>query len=39
VDEPGQHQAWGLAELFGDGGGTGYISIVELLQNRAELDL
>ena len=34
-----QHQAFGLADLFGDGGELGYISIVELLENHAELDL
>jgi hypothetical protein len=38
-EEPGQHQAFGLADLFNDGGELGYISIVELIQNRAELDL
>ena len=38
-EEPGQHQAFGLADLFGDGGELGYISIVELLENGAELDL
>lgn len=38
-DEPGQYQAFGLADLFGDGGELGYISIVELLTNGAELDL
>lgn len=38
-DEPGQHQAFGLADLYGDGGELGYISIVELLANGAELDL
>ena len=37
-DEPGQHQAFGLADLFQDGGELGYISIVELLANGAELD-
>lgn len=37
--EPVQHQAFGLADLFGDGGELGYISIVEILQNRGELDL
>lgn len=39
ADEPGQHQAFGLADLFDDGGELGYISIVELIQNGAELDL
>ncbi len=35
---PGQHQAFGWADI-GYGGELGYISIVELLQNRVELDL
>lgn len=39
AEEPGQHQAFGLADLFGDGGELGYISIVELIRNGAELDL
>ena len=39
-EEPGvQHQAFGLADLFGDGGELGYISIAELIENGAELDL
>jgi len=38
ADEPGQHQAFGLAS-FGDEPELGYISIVELLANGAELDL
>jgi hypothetical protein len=38
ADEPGQHQAFGLADLA-YGGELGYISIVELLQCRAEIDL
>lgn len=33
-----QHQAFGLADLFNDGGELGYISIVELQANEAELD-
>jgi hypothetical protein len=37
VEEPGQHQAFGLANL-GYGGELGYISIVELLENNIELD-
>jgi len=39
-DEPGtgQIQAFGLADLYGDGGELGYISIPELLENGAELD-
>jgi hypothetical protein len=36
--EDEQHQAFGLADLFRDGGELGYISIVELLQHGAELD-
>lgn len=36
--EPGQHQAFGLADL-GYGGELGYISIVELLTYEIELDL
>jgi hypothetical protein len=36
--EPEQHQAFGLADLFGDGGERGYISLVEWLANGAELD-
>ena len=39
TDGEGQHQAFGLADLFGDGGELGYISIVELVANGAELDL
>lgn len=35
----GQTQAFGLADLFGDGGEIGYISIVEILENGGELDL
>lgn len=38
-DDPGQHQAFGLADLFDDGGELGYISIAELLETGAELDL
>lgn len=35
-----QHQAYGLADPFGDGGELGYISIAELLQSRSvEIDL
>ena len=37
-DEPGQFQAFGIANL-GYGPELGYISIVELLENHAELDL
>ena len=36
--EAEQHQAFGLADL-GMGAELGYISIVELLENGAELDL
>jgi hypothetical protein len=35
----GVDQAFGLADLFGDGGELGYISIRELVQNGVELDL
>lgn len=38
-DGEGQHQAFGVADLFQDGGELGYISIVELLRAGAELDL
>ena len=38
ADEPGQHQAFGLANL-GYGAELGYISIVELVANGVELDL
>lgn len=34
-----QLQAFGLADLFGDGGELGYISIAEVLAAGAELDL
>ena len=37
--ETEQLQAFGLADIFGDGGELGYISIVELLKCGAELDL
>jgi hypothetical protein len=37
--EDEQYQAFGLADLFNDGGELGYISIVELVQNGVELDL
>lgn len=33
-----QQQAFGLADLFGDGGESGYISIAELVAAGAELD-
>jgi len=33
-----QLQAFGLADLFGDGGELGYISIEEILANGGELD-
>jgi len=36
--ETEQHQAFGLADLFGDGGELGYISLMEWLANGAELD-
>ena len=35
--EPGQHQAFGLADI-GFGGELGYISITELIENGIELD-
>jgi hypothetical protein len=35
---PPQSQAFGLADLFGDGGELGYISIHEIITNRGELD-
>ena len=38
-EEPGQHQAFGLADLYGDGGELGYISISEIIRCGAELDL
>lgn len=38
-EEPGQHQAFGLADLYGDGGELGYISIVELIRCGVEFDL
>ncbi len=37
-EEPGQHQAFGLADI-GYGGELGYISIVELIRNGVEIDL
>jgi hypothetical protein len=39
VEGEEQHQAHGLADLFGDGGERGYISIAEILANRGEIDL
>jgi|CZKV01.1.fsa_nt_gi hypothetical protein len=36
--ENSQQQAFGLADLFGDGGELGYISIAEILANNGELD-
>jgi hypothetical protein len=36
--ETEQHQAFGLADLFGNGGEVGYISLVEWLANGAEID-
>jgi hypothetical protein len=38
-DGDGNAQAFGLADLFADGGEIGYISIPELLENGAHLDL
>lgn len=37
-EEPGQHQAFGLADLFNDGGEFGYISIIELMRQGVEMD-
>ena len=37
--EDGVTQAFGKADLFGDGGELGYISITELTENRTEIDL
>ncbi len=34
-----QHQAFGLVDLFGDGGELGFVSIPELTANGWELDL
>lgn len=39
TDGEGQLQAFGLADLFGDGGEIGYISIAEILEAGGELDL
>ena len=39
VERGQQLQAFGLADLFGDGGEVGYISIAEILANGGELDL
>ena len=33
-----QHQAFGRADLFGDGGELGYISLPEIFKSRGELD-
>jgi len=40
-DAPGeeQSQAWGLADLYGDGGEWGYIPINEIIANGGEMDL
>lgn len=38
-DGEGQVQAFGLADLYGDGGELGYISILELIRAGVELDL
>lgn len=37
-DGEGQHQAFGLADPFGDGGELGYISLPEITRCGAELD-
>ena len=34
-----QHQAFGLADLYGDGGELGYISILELIRAGVDFDL
>lgn len=39
TDGAGQVQAFGVADLFGDGGELGYISLPELFTSGAELDL
>lgn len=41
TDGEGQIQAWGLADIFQDGGELGYISLPEIFEARfrAELDL
>jgi len=39
TDGEGQQQAFGLADLFGDGGELGYINLAEILENGGELDL
>jgi hypothetical protein len=38
LDGP-QLQAYGLADLYGDGGELGYISILDLIRHNVELDL
>jgi hypothetical protein len=38
TDGEGQIQAFGLADLFGDGGEEGYISLREIVENGGELD-
>lgn len=38
-DKGVQHQAFGKADLFGDGGELGYISLPEIFSGRGELDL
>jgi hypothetical protein len=37
--EAAQHQAFGLADFYHDGGELGYISIVELIRAGIELDV
>jgi len=37
--EPVQHQAFGLVDLYQDGGELGYCSIVEIIRAGAEIDL
>lgn len=38
-DGEGQVQAYGLADLYGDGGEVGYISILELIRGHVDFDL
>lgn len=38
-DGEGQVQAFGLADLYGDGGELGYISILELIRANVDFDL
>lgn len=38
-DGEGQQQAFGLADLYGDGGELGYLNLPEIIAAGAELDL